>query len=415
MAAISISAGALLGAILIGRATTASAANMIAINPASGGSATGFNITTPGGAACALATNKQGGDKIDSYVVDNSMVPVAQLANMAFTGSPPLPANSTGYVGAVLKTPGHTNYVNIATLPDTGQPAALPTFSWQGYASLHDFGANAASGDDLYPGTFNIGIACVTPAGKVDGNDFWNLQVKFTASTTDSGGFTWALAPFATSVTLKVSPAGSDLPGAAVTLTATVSPATAPGTVTFNDGDPTALGTESVVVNAGVATATFVTGSLKLGSHSLSATYNPEPYNSVGLQAIDAYASSKSATVTYVISTTATTSPTTTASGTGSGSTDTGTGSTGSATGSSGAAPSGSGGTGSDSTSGTGSAGGSSASGSSDPTLAATGAPLTEEIFLAVISVFGGLFALSFGIPTIGRARPAIVDRSLSK
>jgi hypothetical protein len=80
--------------------------------------------------------------------------------------------------------------------------------------------------------------------------------------------------PVATTTTLSASPAGTAAQGAPVTLTASLSPQTAAGTVTFRDGTGTAatvLGTSTVV--SGVAVLT--TAVLAAGSHSLTASFAP--------------------------------------------------------------------------------------------------------------------------------------------
>ncbi|MGH3815032.1 MAG: Ig-like domain repeat protein [Pseudonocardiaceae bacterium] len=75
----------------------------------------------------------------------------------------------------------------------------------------------------------------------------------------------------ATSTALATSPASPVAPGTQVALTATVSPATAVGTVQFKDG-PTNLGNPVIVSNG---TALGTTSSLAAGSHSLIAVFTP--------------------------------------------------------------------------------------------------------------------------------------------
>ncbi|HWM16048.1 MAG TPA: Ig-like domain-containing protein, partial [Microbacterium sp.] len=72
----------------------------------------------------------------------------------------------------------------------------------------------------------------------------------------------------ATSTTLATTPGGTIVEGTSVTLTATVSPAEAAGTVTFRNGS-TALGTAS----ASDGTATFSTDALPVGMASLAADF----------------------------------------------------------------------------------------------------------------------------------------------
>lgn len=82
-------------------------------------------------------------------------------------------------------------------------------------------------------------------------------------------------APFlystATSTVLATSPASPITPGTPLKLTATVSPATAVGTVQFKDG--TAKLGDPVAVSNGVAAGT--TSTLPLGSHQLMAVFIP--------------------------------------------------------------------------------------------------------------------------------------------
>jgi Big-like domain-containing protein len=75
----------------------------------------------------------------------------------------------------------------------------------------------------------------------------------------------------ATTTALATSPASPVAPDTQVALTATVTPATAIGTVQFKDG-PTNLG-NPVIVNNGTALGT--TSSLAAGSHSLIAVFTP--------------------------------------------------------------------------------------------------------------------------------------------
>ncbi|MGH9607449.1 MAG: Ig-like domain repeat protein [Terracidiphilus sp.] len=71
-----------------------------------------------------------------------------------------------------------------------------------------------------------------------------------------------------TSTSLTSSPNPSTL-GSDVTLTAAVNPASATGTMTFYDG-----GSFLATTPLGSGTATFITGSLSAGSHSMTATYS---------------------------------------------------------------------------------------------------------------------------------------------
>lgn len=388
----------------------ASAADMTAISVDHGDQDTSFNLILPSGAACSQDT-ATGHYQLFSYLVDTAKVPASSIPTLNFSSGAP-------NQGLTLFDTGGTGYEQKATFPVNGGVPTPPTFSWSQYNG--DFGPSM----DLYPGTFNAGIACATDKGVVDGDNFWNIQITFAAHPTSQApdGFTWTLAPFVTTTALTASPAGSAVPGAAVTLTATVSPATAPGTVTFSsDGKAIGSGPVPVIFHVGSpasASATLVTGALAAGAHSLTAAYTPTVFNGPGITGTDVYAASQSAAVPYSISapsssttttlaSTATTAPSTTgttlnltgttiaggASGTGgNGGGSTGAGATGA--GATGTAASGSGSAGASSGSG-----GGGASPSSDPTLAHTGASVTHEVVIGVMAVFAGLFLLSFAVP----------------
>jgi hypothetical protein len=388
----------------------ATAADTTAINPDHGGSATPFALILPLGAKCS-GDSATHGYHVGSYVVDNALVPASQLATMV-SWSAGIPSTSNGANVVSLLTVTGTAYQQQPTGVNTGSVGTVPALSWKRFGS-GDFG----TGLDLYPGTFNVGVACINPAGKIDGDNFWNTQFRFSASTTDAGGFTWALSPFTTTTTLTASPAGRNSPGAAVTLTATITPPTAPGTVTFSsDGVPLG-GPVPIVASGGTAVATLVTGSLAVGTHKLTAAYTPLVYTGPQITGTDVYTSSQAAAVTYDImaeSTTTTPGGSTTTSSTAPGSqqsttsTTSGAGPTGGASSSGGSTSGGSG------TGGTGGSGGSSGTGETDPStsdLAATGPAVITEVVFSALIVFAGLFILSFAVPTgrrlqAGEARP---------
>jgi hypothetical protein len=177
--------------------TPAWANNATDTNPASGSQTTPFIFDTQQ-AACPTATIN-GGDILDSFVVDNASVSTNQIGQLTFPAANGfLPTNtSTGgtYTGAILFTsPAGNQYQNQPTLPPNPPSVQGPwggdtqgPFSWANYVG--DFGP----GLDLHNGTFNIGIACVNNnTGAIDNNQFWSLQVTFTGTST---AFTWTSAP----------------------------------------------------------------------------------------------------------------------------------------------------------------------------------------------------------------------------
>jgi hypothetical protein len=128
-----------------------------------------------------------------------------------------------------------------------GTPAGQPTVIVCPSAGV--FGYEASNKDSA------TGYNLVTGLGSVDANSLANAWAS--ASRT------------ATSITIQASP--TQIPyGQSVTLTATVTPSTATGTVSFfTNGSKTALGTATL--NNGLAT--FTTTSLPVGTDNLSASY----------------------------------------------------------------------------------------------------------------------------------------------
>ncbi len=133
---------------------------------------------------------------------------------------------------------GSTSVVNCTVGDPVGQPAAIVC------PAAGTFGFDTTAGYDL-----------VTGLGSVDAN---NLAVA------------WAATRAATTTSISASSTTVNQ-GTSVTFTATVSPATATGTVSFyNNGSATALGTSPL----SSGTATFATAALPPGSDSVIATYS---------------------------------------------------------------------------------------------------------------------------------------------
>jgi hypothetical protein len=162
-------------------------------------------------------------------------------------------------------TAGNVQFMDGATA--LGAPVAV------------DGSGNAAvTTSTLAAGSHSI-TAAFTPSG-----------TGFTGST--SSALTYVVNPAAatpTTTALAVSPANTAAQFSTVSLTATVSPTAAAGTVQFSDG-ATALGSP-VAVSGG--TATLNTSTLSVGSHSFTATFTPSNTT--------AYLGSASAAVPYSV------------------------------------------------------------------------------------------------------------------
>lgn len=237
----------------------------------SGDSATDFSLNLPLGAACTGDTAN------DAYNVFGYMVAAGiDPATLTF--------NSNGPTGVSLGDPDTLRaplydvdglpYASAATAPavDAGDPGTIiniPAF---------DFATLAPEGDAvlLPPGTYDIGIACWGPVGASPVLDkFWNARVTLVADAADTGpvGITWTAeaAPAETSVVLAADPAGESVEGDEVTLTASVLPADADGTISFKDGEAE-LGSALEVVDG---KATLALDDLEVGDHTLTATFAP--------------------------------------------------------------------------------------------------------------------------------------------
>lgn len=100
---------------------------------------------------------------------------------------------------------------------------------------------------------------------------FQPSSVNYASSSSDGSSFTVSKPPPAnTSTTLQVTPGGPVGPNTVETLHATITPATAAGSVQFKDG-ATAIGS-AVTVTGGVAQTT---ATLAVGTHSLQAVFTP--------------------------------------------------------------------------------------------------------------------------------------------
>jgi hypothetical protein len=333
-------------------------------------SSTQFDFLPPAGAACTGNT-ATGGYHLYSYVVDASQVP--DPGTLTYNSSAP-------NTGVTLLDFGGNPYANNNTTTTGAFPLPLPTFAWSpGYAG--NFGVGLA----IYPGTFNVGVACVTTTGTTD--KFWNVQMVFTASSSDPNGFTWNLATNAkaTTTTLTGSPKSPQPRGVAETLSAHVglsgggTPPNNAGSVQFYDQGHL-LGTTGL--SSGVAI--FTVNAPPLGTHSYTAIFQPSDptaysASTSGPLSFEVTATGTTSTTTTGGGTTSTTSPagtsTSTSTSTAAGSGSTGTGSTGSGSGGSG---------------GSGSSGDPSSTGASTSTLAATGSSVFPLLRVAVIALVAG-------------------------
>jgi len=149
--------------------------------------------------------------------------------------------------------------------PGTGIPTGTVTFydgsNSLGSCSLSSNGSASFSIGGLTVGSHNISF---TYSG--DDND----------SGSSSAVVTQTVNPVSTSTLLSISPITSTS-GQSVTFTVSVTPNTATGTITFEDGSKT-LGTATLSSGS----ATFSTNNLAVGSHSITAVYGGDTYDNGG-------------------------------------------------------------------------------------------------------------------------------------
>ncbi|HEY2042541.1 MAG TPA: Ig-like domain-containing protein [Jatrophihabitans sp.] len=176
----------------------------------------------------------------------------------------PLPATTTTTTLAVSSA-GPVDFGTSVDLTATVSPTA------------------AAGTVQFYDGTTALGAAVALASGTATksvstlSSGTHSLTAKFLpADTAAYGTSTSSASSFtvnaqATTTVLTVSPSGTADHGSPVSLTATLTPSTAIGTVSFFDGS-TAIGSP-VTVNSG--TAQFTTSALVVATHSLTATFTP--------------------------------------------------------------------------------------------------------------------------------------------
>ncbi|MEJ7764786.1 MAG: Ig-like domain-containing protein [Acidimicrobiales bacterium] len=289
------------------------------VNPAggaplsSGGSDTDFRFKLPTGAACT-GDSANAGYRIQSFLVPRTVA----LDSLTFdAGVGPAPATGefrqplfVSSAGAPPSPFAGNPYVDAQTADAV--PAGGPGPIIQPLASFN-FAVYDPLSFPFTPGVYNIGIACTLGAPSATQLDkYWSAVMTITADPADTGPakIRWVVTAAAptTTTTLSVSPATSAALGAQVTMTATVAPASAVGSVTFKDGT-SAIGTMALTNG----TATLKKSDLAAGSHSLAASFAPTT--------ADAFAPSASEVTAYTVTATAATtttspgSPTTTSLG----------------------------------------------------------------------------------------------------
>jgi Bacterial Ig-like domain (group 3) len=147
---------------------------------------------------------------------------------------------------------------------------------------------------DAYQGLYQLRVKTSGP-GQPSGTEYDSADIQVTGSTWTQ---VYPAVAQSTTTALVVTPASPKPVGTAVTLTATITPSGAAGSVQFKDG-ATNVGA-AVAVSGGTAHTT--TSSLTAGTHSLTAVFTPTDSS--------AFSGSTSSAVSYTITSPATTTTT---------------------------------------------------------------------------------------------------------
>jgi hypothetical protein len=220
------------------------------------------------------------------HVITASFVPAD--ANAFLPSTSPAVEITVRQVGAAVPTTltlavsptGNQPVGTVLTLTATVAPGEAAGAVSFGYAATTAGAAEVALGEvDVAAG---IATFQTTPTGATAiPQGTWHLRARFTPDDTSYANST---APpvtvqigqgggsgTPTTTTLAVSPEGPQPAGTSITLTATVAPGNAAGSVTFRDG-ANPIGSAVPVTNG---TATMTTTALAVGTHSLTARFVP--------------------------------------------------------------------------------------------------------------------------------------------
>lgn len=238
----------------------------ISISPTSGPAAGGTIITIPGswGPPCGATTVKFG-DTAATIITFSPLTAISppgtgtvhvSLTNVAGTSSRPEATDQFTYI----EPPQVTSVTPGNGLPSGGTSVTITGTHLTG-ATAVTFGGLAATAFTVIN---DITITATTPAHAAGAADV----AVTTPSGTGTGTGLFTYAPTLSAVTLAAS-ATSVLIGQPVMLTATVSPTSAPGSITFLDG-ATPLCSAVVLVSG---SATCQTSFSAAGAHSTKASY----------------------------------------------------------------------------------------------------------------------------------------------
>jgi Bacterial Ig-like domain (group 3) len=222
---------------------------------------------------------------------DQSTAPNVDSSAACPAGAGRVEVGITGGSGAGAVVPAGHNLIGIEGISIVGTNAAggvdmATPQTWQSFAQ--------AIGLTNLNGAYTLTIECINGTSGPANNDLGDFvgTVTFVGTSTSSATYTTpAPAAPATATTLTAAPPSPQTLGTSVTLTANVTSTagTTVGSVTFEDGG-SSIGTGTV---DGSGNAVFSTNALAVGTHPLTAVFNPTDAT--------AFATSTSAALSYVI------------------------------------------------------------------------------------------------------------------
>ena len=256
-------------------------------NPSAYGSTAIFTATVTPATATGTVTFRDGSTTLGTGAISNGTAAyntsVLALGPHSVTASYGGDTNDSASTSATL-----TQTVNLASTTTTLTPSANPST----YSSSVTFTATVtpptATGTvtftdgstTLGTGAINSGTAAYSTSGLAVGSH--PIAASYSGDANDSASGSTTLTETVNQVSTTVSLTSSANPafGTLVTFTATVTPPTATGTITFADGNTT-LGTATI--SSGMAT---YNATLAPGSHPITASYAGDTNDSVSVSAV---------------------------------------------------------------------------------------------------------------------------------
>lgn len=236
-----------------------------------GNSTTAFSLNLPPGAACT-GDSATSGYRVNSYMIPSTVDP----GTLSFDNDGPVPfafgEPQSSFRQPLYKTTSEAMVQGFTAAADTeggpGSVVNVPAFDFKVFEPV--------DGEPTLPvGEYILGLACYGPGTSPAVDKFWSAKIEVETDSNDPGpaDIKWTVIPSgaATTVTLAADPPDEAPVGEDVTLTATLSPSNATGTVIFKDGTTTLAS----AANVQGGKATLITSSLDEGEYTITAEYSP--------------------------------------------------------------------------------------------------------------------------------------------